>query len=145
MTHSIEVQKSLQTINNEVMKAESSIWSYRLSGDTSFLHPSLQERNQVIENQYRHLRKITAGSPVQQASLDTLYTFLQKKCSLLHQSVTWNFGRDGKYPLIKGALYNDSINRKIAGMNLRENHLLAAHSNRFLFLSNNFIIPILVL
>lgn len=79
LNHTIEISKSLEVVTKQLKDAESAIRGYRITKDTSFLRPTMQERSIKIEEQYLMLRRITANDAQQQRHLDTLKKLLGEK------------------------------------------------------------------
>lgn len=79
MNQTIEISKSLEVITKQLKDAESAIRGYKLTRDSAFLRPNMQQRSIKIQEEYLMLRRITAGSRRQQLHLDTLKTLLDKK------------------------------------------------------------------
>ncbi|NSL89674.1 hypothetical protein ECE50_022725 [Chitinophaga sp. Mgbs1] len=135
LNHAIEVSKRLEVITRQLKEAEAALRGYNLTKDSSFLDPSMQERNRRINEEYKLLRIITADNPRQQRHLDTLEDLLVIKYNQLlsgGQTVT----HDKQQSSIKeGERSMDRLDRKVQDMTRIEENLVHEKSRLFHFFS----------
>jgi signal transduction histidine kinase len=142
-SHTIEVSRRLEIITKELKAAEAAVRGYNLTGDSTFLQPGMEERNNIIEKEYRTLRRIMSDNPRQQRHLDTLKELLDIKYYQLLQSQrhrTTNLG--AKIAVREGEINMDRIDKKVQDMTQIEEAILKHRQQNFQFFSNLWV-PVL--
>jgi signal transduction histidine kinase len=144
-SHTIEVSRRLEVITKELKAAEAAVRGYNLTGDSSFLQPSMLERNRIIEDEYKLLRRITSDNRAQQKHLDTLKELLDIKYYQLLQSQQHRTTNTGaKAAVREGELNMDRLDKKVLDMTRIEESEFKHRSRNFRFFSNLWI-PVLLI
>jgi signal transduction histidine kinase len=132
LNHAIEVSKRLEVITRQLKDAEAASRGFTLTGDSSFLNPSMQERSNKIEQEYLFLRTITADNPVQQRHLDTLRQLLAVKYQQLVKGNKRSVKSD-QQTVKEGEKNMDLIDNKVRDMIRIEEGLVQEKSELFHF------------
>ncbi|UYQ92699.1 ATP-binding protein [Chitinophaga horti] len=144
-SHTIEVSRRLEVITKELKAAEAAVRGYNLTGDSSFLQPGMEERNRIIEDEYRLLRRITADHPAQQRHLDTLKELLDiKYYQLLESQRHRTTNLTAKTAVRQGEISMDRIDKKVGDMTHIEQTILKQRQQNFQFFSNLWV-PVLLI
>ncbi|MEG2963659.1 MAG: CHASE3 domain-containing protein, partial [Janthinobacterium sp.] len=86
LSQSARVADRLQYLNVLVLDAESSLRGYFISGSETYLGPS-KTANTEIENEFKELQTLLAGSPTQLKNLGQLKSLIRRKMSMLQESI----------------------------------------------------------
>ncbi len=144
LNHSIEVTKRLEVINADLKEAEAAVRGFSITHDTSFLHPSMEERSVDIERQYRQLRRFTENHPTQQRHLDTLKNLLDNKYMQLLLAARMDTPLGENREVHQNEMASDRIEKKIRDMELIEDQQLVEKSALFNFFSSLWVPVIFV-
>ncbi|WP_157962717.1 sensor histidine kinase [Chitinophaga deserti] len=135
LQHAVEVSKRLEHISRHLKDAEAAIRGFNITHQQEFLHPSMTERSNLIEKEYRKLRQII-DDPPQQRNLDTLKQLLDIKYG---QLVTGATDPNQEISVKEGEMAMDLIDRKMQDMIDIEEVQLTEKSRLFQFFSNLWI------
>jgi signal transduction histidine kinase len=129
VSHTHEVRAVIENLRADVFMAQDSRKGYLLTGDDTSLggYKAAIDQVPVLTKDLRHL---TADNPTQQASLERLEPIIQRKMSVLQQSIdlrrTGNTDAAGQLELTKdNEALTDQMSAVLADMFGEENGLLA--------------------